>query len=95
MVNVSRSAFYEWLTGFPDFNKAVVEVTDLQWKYANWRIRRDYRGYERHHLNRLSKAYHSPDNVPFDIPPVESEMPPVNLDNNEALWEKWSWENAY
>ena len=95
MANVSRSAFYKWLTDFPDFNKAVVEATDLQWKYANWRIRHGYRGYERHHLNRPSKAYQSPNNVPFDIPPVESEVPPVDLDEDEALWEKWSWENAY
>lgn len=28
----------------------------------------------------------------FDTPPVESEIPSVNLDDDEALWEKWSWE---
>ena len=89
------STFYKWLTDFPDFNKAVVEATDLQWKYTNWRIRHGYRGYERHNLNRPSKAYQSPNNVPFNIPPVESEVPPVDPDDDEALWEKWSWENVY
>ena len=29
------STFYKWLTDFPDFNKAVVEATDLQWKYTS------------------------------------------------------------
>lgn len=39
-----------------------------------------------------SKAYQSSNNVPFfDTPPVESEISSVSLDDDEALWKKWSW----
>ena len=95
MANVGRSTYYKWLAKFPDLNKAIVEATDLQWKYANWRVKNCYRGYERPHLNRPSKYYQSPDNVPFSIPPVEGDTESVNPDSDEALWEKWSIENAY
>lgn len=71
MACIGRSTYYKWLEEFPDFNKAVVEATDLQWKYATWRVRHGYRGYERHHLNRPSVNYKSLNNMPFAMPPAE------------------------
>lgn len=71
MACIGRGTYYKWLEEFPDFNKAVVEATDLQWKYATWRVRHGYRGYERRHLNRPPVNYKSPNNIPFTIRPVE------------------------
>ena len=98
MANVGRSTFYKWLEKYPDLNKAIVEATDLQWKYASWKIKNGYRGYNRPHLVRLSKDYQSPNNVPFEIPPVESKTDSKILDgvsDDDALWLAKSIENAY
>lgn len=97
MANVGRSTFYKWLEKYPDFNKAIVEATDLQWKYAYWRVRNGYRGYKRPHLVRPSKDYQSPGNVPFEIPSVESNTIDnvLNPNNDESLWWKLSMDNAY
>lgn len=97
MANVSRSTFYKWLEKYPDFNKAIVEATDLQWKYAYWRVRNGYRGYKRPRLVRPSKDYQSPGNVPFKIPSVESNTinSVLNPNNDESLWWKLSMDNAY
>ena len=98
MACIGRSTYYKWLDEFPDFNKAIVEATDLQWKYADYMVRHGgYRGYKRH-LNRPSPAYQSPNNVPFEIPSVEPEAGEtrlVDLESDEELWWKWSRENAY
>ena len=67
MAHIGRSTYYKWLSDYPDLNKVIVEATDLQWKYADWRSRYDYRGYERRNLNRPSLSYSSPNNLPFDI----------------------------
>lgn len=67
MAHIGRSTYYKWLGEFPDFNKAIVEATDLQWKYIDWQMQKYYRGYTRSRLNRPSKYYQSPNNLPFDI----------------------------
>lgn len=46
--------------------KAVVEATDLQWKYAEQLVRSGYRGYTRR-LNRPSVNYQSLGNIPFEM----------------------------
>ena len=92
MAGIGRSTVYKWLKIYPDLNKAIVEATDLQWKYTSYQMRRNYRGYKRN-LVRPSKYYQSPNNVPFKIPPIESK------DDNKVLEEnKWwleSMRNAY
>lgn len=95
MANVGRSTYYKWISKYPDFNKAIVEATDLQWKYAYWRVRNGYRGYERPHLVRPSKYYRSPGNLPFEIPPIEQNIFPKEIDSDDASWLAKSIENAY
>lgn len=63
---ISTDTFYRWCDKYPDFHKAVVEATDLQWKYAERLVRSGYRGYTRR-LNRPSVNYQSPGNMPFGI----------------------------
>lgn len=70
---IGRSTYYKWLEEFPDFNKAMVEATDLQWKYATWRPKYHYRSYERNHLNRPSQYFQSPNNLPFKMPNPNSD----------------------
>lgn len=67
---IGRSTFYKWLGDFPDFNKAVVEATDLQWKYVDWEMLKHYRGYTRRDLIRPSQYFQSPHNLPFEVPEV-------------------------
>lgn len=91
--NIARSTFYKWLSEYPDFNKAVCEATDLQWKYASQLVRkRRPRGYNRR-LNRPSANYQSPNNLPFEMPDIDRKQA-----LNEAYEEWWmrnSIENAY
>ena len=47
-------------------HKAVVEATDLQWKYAEQLVRSGYRSYTRR-LNRPSVNYRSAGNIGFKI----------------------------
>ncbi|MBR2543600.1 hypothetical protein IKF03_03360 [Candidatus Saccharibacteria bacterium] len=95
---IGRSTYYKWLSDYPDFNKAVVEATDLQWKYASWRVKHGCRRYRRRRLNRPSKSYQSPGNVPFAIPAVEPDPTRAMLDelsDDDALWLIQSINNAY
>ncbi len=63
---ISTDTFYRWCDKYPDFHKAVVEATDLQWKYAEQLVRSGYRGYIRR-LNRPSVNYQSPENMGFKV----------------------------
>lgn len=63
---ISTDTFYRWCDKYPDFHKAVVEATDLQWKYAEQLVRSGYRGYTRQ-LNRPAVNYQSLGNMPFDL----------------------------
>lgn len=91
--NIGRSTYYKWLSDFPDFNKAVCEATDLQWKYASQMVRRRRpRGYNRH-LNRPSANYQSPNNLPFTMPDVDRKQ--AVDDVYEEWWARESFENAY
>lgn len=83
--DIGRSTYYKWLSDFPDFNKAVCEATDSQWKYAFQMVqRRKPRSYNRH-LNRPSSNYQSPNNLPFTMPDID--------DNTQWLAE--SMKDAY
>lgn len=63
---ISTDTFYRWCDKYPDFHKAVVEATDLQWKYAEHLVRSGCRGYTRR-LNRPSVNYQSPENLLFEV----------------------------
>lgn len=91
--NIARSTFYKWLSEYPDFNKAVCEATDLQWKYTSQLVRkRRPRGYNRR-LNRPSANYQSPNNLPFEMPNIDRKQA---LDETyEEWWMRNSIENAY
>lgn len=70
--SIARSTLYKWLGEYPDFNKAMCEATDLQWKYASYLVRkRRPRAYNRH-LNRPSADYQSPNNLPFTMPDIDN-----------------------
>lgn len=92
MAGIGRSTLYKWLKIYPDLNRAFVEATDLQWKYASHKIHHNYRGYKRN-LIRPSKYYESPNNVPFDIPAIDSEMD-ENISEENQWWIE-SMKNAY
>lgn len=64
--HISTDIFYRWCDKYPDFHKAVVEATNLQWKYAEQLVRSGYRGYTRR-LNRPSVNYRSPGDMPFEM----------------------------
>ncbi len=64
--HISADIFYRWCDKYPDFHRAVVKATDLQWKYAEQLVRSGYRGYTRR-LNRPSVNYRSPGDMLFEM----------------------------